>query len=154
LFEGSVVDNIKFCLDKTEEEVVEICKQIDIDYMISSLPHGYQTIITDDNNFSSGEKQLLTIARCMLQNNPIVILDEATSNIDTRTELKIQNALDKLTAGRTSFVIAHRLSTIKNADLIIVLKDGKIIETGNHNQLIQNSGFYTNLYKSQFSIED
>ncbi|MBQ4541489.1 MAG: ATP-binding cassette domain-containing protein, partial [Clostridia bacterium] len=120
---------------------------------IKTLPNGFDTVLSDETNVSVGQKQLLTIARAMLQNTPMLILDEATSNVDTRTEELIQKAMDKLTEDRTSFVIAHRLSTIKNADLILVLKDGDVIEQGNHKELIKKKGFYAELYNSQFSLE-
>lgn len=121
-----------------------------IDHFIRTLPHGYDTILDDNTNLSAGQKQLITIARAMVKNAPLLILDEATSSVDTRTEILIQEAMDKLTVGRTSFVIAHRLSTIKNADVILVMKDGDIIESGNHNELLMANGFYAELYNSQF----
>jgi len=122
-----------------------------VDHVIKSLPEGYDMVINEDaDNLSQGEKQLLTIARAMLVNSPMLILDEATSSVDTRTEVLIQNAMDKLMEGRTSFVIAHRLSTIKNADLILVMKDGNIIEKGSHDELLEKNGFYAELYNSQF----
>ncbi len=121
-----------------------------IDHFIRTLPHGYDTILDDNTNLSAGQKQLITIARAMVKNDPLLILDEATSSVDTRTEILIQEAMDKLTVGRTSFVIAHRLSTIKNADVILVMKDGDIIESGNHNELLMAKGFYAELYNSQF----
>jgi len=122
-----------------------------VDHFISTTPHGYNTILNDKLNISSGEKQLFTIARAMIQNNPIIILDEATSNIDTMTEIKIQTAMDNLSKGRTSFVIAHRLSTIKNADTIVVVEEGSIVEQGNHEQLLKQKGYYYQLYNSQFA---
>ena len=122
------------------------------DHVIRALPEGYNTMLDENaNNVSAGEKQLLTIARAMLANAPILILDEATSNVDTRTETLIQSAMDELMKGRTSFVIAHRLSTIRNADLILVLNHGDIIESGNHESLMKQNGFYANLYNSQFA---
>ncbi len=152
LFEGTIKENIKYGkLDATDEEVYEACKMAHIDYFIRSLPGGYDMVLDDNANLSQGQKQLFTIARAMLANRQMLILDEATSSVDTRTEILIQKAMDKLTEGRTSFVIAHRLSTIKNADLILVMKDGNIIETGNHEQLITLNGFYADLYNSQFS---
>ena len=117
---------------------------------IKTLPQGYDTILDENTSISAGQKQLLTIARAMIQNSPMLILDEATSSVDTRLEILIQEAMDKLTQNRTSFVIAHRLSTIKNADLILVLKDGDIIESGNHEELLSQNGFYAELYNSQF----
>jgi ATP-binding cassette subfamily B protein len=151
LFEGSVKDNIGYITGASLSEIKKAAKDSYIDYFIESLPNGYDTIINEATSISSGQRQLLTIARAMVQNSPMLILDEATSSVDTRTEVLIQNAMDKLAAGRTSFVIAHRLSTIKNADVILVLKDGDIIEQGNHNTLIKKGGFYKDLYNSQFS---
>ncbi len=121
-----------------------------IDHFIRTLPNGYDTILDDNTNLSAGQKQLITIARAMVKNAPLLILDEATSSVDTRTEILIQEAMDKLTVGKTSFVIAHRLSTIKNADIILVMKDGDIIESGNHDELLIANGFYAELYNSQF----
>ena len=119
-------------------------------HYVKTLPEGYDTILNENANLSAGQKQLLTIARAMVENAPMLILDEATSSVDTRTEEEIQRAMDKLMAGRTSFIIAHRLSTIKNADLILVMKDGDIIESGNHSELMEKGGFYAELYNSQF----
>ncbi|MBU5455526.1 ABC transporter ATP-binding protein [Caproiciproducens sp. MSJ-32] len=151
LFEASVRDNIVYNkTGVTDEEVINACKAVGIHHFIMTLPHGYDTILDDKINLSAGQKQLLTIARAMVENAPLLILDEATSSVDTRTELLIQEAMDRLTVGRTSFVIAHRLSTIKNADLILVMKDGDIIESGNHNELLEKGGFYAELYNSQF----
>jgi ATP-binding cassette subfamily B protein len=124
-----------------------------LDHVIRTLPKGYNTIIDEKTSLSIGEKQLLTIVRAMVHNAPLIILDEATSNIDTRTELMIQKSMDKLTHGRTSFVIAHRLSTIKNADLILVMKAGDIVEQGTHEQLLKKNGFYATLYNTQFNEE-
>lgn len=153
LFSGTIEENLRYGNPKaTHEDIVNVCKQIHIDHLISSLPNGYRTKISEDSdNISAGEKQLLTIARAMIANPPMMIFDEATSNVDTRTEQLIQTAFDKLTDGRTSFVIAHRLSTIRNADLILVLKDGQIIERGNHDELLSQNGFYADLYNSQFA---
>ncbi len=151
LFQGSVKENIRYSkTDVTDEEIYAACKECGIDHFIRTLEHGYDTILDDNTNISAGQKQLLTIARAMVENAPMLILDEATSSVDTRTELLIQKAMDKLTENRTSFVIAHRLSTIKNADIILVMKDGDIIETGNHEELIKKNGFYADLYNSQF----
>ena len=133
-----------------KEEIVDICKSAGIHHLIKSQPNGYEMILTEDSNFSSGEKQLLTIARAMLNNAPMLILDEATSSVDTRTEVLIQKAMDKLMKNRTSFIIAHRLSTIINADIILVMKDGRIVEKGNHEELLALNGVYSSLYKSQF----
>ena len=126
------------------------CKAVGLDHFIHTLPQGYDTVLNDQVNLSQGQKQQLTIARAMIADKPMLILDEATSSVDTRTELQIQNAMDQLMENRTSFVIAHRLSTIKDADLILVLKDGDIIESGNHAELMQKGGFYAELYNSQF----
>ena len=128
----------------------EACRAVGLDHFIHTLPHGYDTLLNDQLNLSQGQKQQLTIARAMIADKPMLILDEATSSVDTRTEQQIQNAMDQLMKGRTSFVIAHRLSTIKNADLILVLKDGDIIEKGNHEELLAKGGFYADLYNSQF----
>ena len=125
-------------------------KLVGIEHFIKTLPNSYNYVLNDDDSVSSGQKQLLTIARAMLQKTPFLILDEATSNVDTRTEEMVQKAMDKLTEGKTSFIIAHRLSTIKNADLILVMKDGNIIEQGNHEELMNQNGFYADLYSSQF----
>lgn len=151
LFNGTIKENIRYNKqDVTDEQIVEACKVAGIDHFIRTLPNGYDTILDDNTNISAGQKQLLTIARAMVENAPMLILDEATSSVDTRTEILIQQAMDKLTENRTSFVIAHRLSTIKNADLILVLKDGDIVEQGNHEELLSKGGFYADLYNSQF----
>ncbi len=151
LFEGTVRENLVYNMeDVPEEKIKKACKAVGLDHFIRTLPHGYDTVLSDNVSLSAGQKQQLTIARAMIADRPILILDEATSSIDTRTELKIQNAMDELMKGRTSFVIAHRLSTIKNADLILVLKDGDIIESGNHEELLAKNGFYAELYNSQF----
>ena len=153
LFCGSIYDNIVYGReDATPEEVYAAAKAAKIDSYIKSLPDGYDTILSDDGiNISKGQKQLITIARAFLSNAPILILDEATSNVDSRTEIQIQNAMTKLMENKTCFIIAHRLSTIQNADVILVVKDGTIIEQGNHEQLIEKGGFYCSLYKSQFN---
>lgn len=151
LFNGTVKENIIYNQKGiTDKEVKEACKVVGLDHFIRTLPDGYDTVINDADSISAGQKQLLTIARSMLEKAPLLILDEATSSVDTRTEELVQKAMDKLTVGRTSFVIAHRLSTIKNADLILVLKNGDIIEQGNHEELINKNGFYAELYNSQF----
>lgn len=151
LFEGTVRENIVYSKENvTDEEITKACKAVGIDHFIRTLPKGYDTVLNDKANLSAGQKQLITIARAMIENAPLLILDEATSSVDTRTEVLIQEAMDKLTEGRTSFVIAHRLSTIKNADLILVMKDGDIIESGNHTELLEKGGFYAKLYNSQF----
>ena len=150
-FEGTIYDNIVYNKENvTLEEVKNVCKKIGINHVIKSLSKGYDTVLSDNETLSAGEKQLLTIARGMVKNAPFLILDEATSSVDTRTEELVGKAMDKLCEGRTSFIIAHRLSTIKNADLILVLKDGNIIEQGTHNELLEKNGFYANLYNSQF----
>ena len=152
LFEGTIKDNIRYSkLDATDEEIENACKVVGIDHFIRTLPEGYNTVFSDNTSISVGQKQLLTIARAMVENAPMLILDEATSSVDTRTEQLIQTAMDKLTKGRTTFVIAHRLSTIKNANLILVMKDGNIIEKGTHRTLMKQGGFYKDLYDSQFT---
>lgn len=152
LFEGTIKDNIRYSkLDATDEEIENACKVVGIDHFIRTLPEGYNTVFSDNTSISVGQKQLLTIARAMVENAPMLILDEATSSVDTRTEQLIQTAMDKLTKGRTTFVIAHRLSTIKNANLILVMKDGNIIEKGTHRLLMKQGGFYKDLYESQFT---
>lgn len=153
LFDGSIGDNIKFNKeDVSEKEIWEACKTVGIAHFIKTLPGGLEATVSDNDTISSGQKQLITIARGMIEDAPFLILDEATSNVDTRTEELVQKAMDKLTEGRTSFIIAHRLSTIKNADLILVMKDGNIIETGNHDELMKKNGFYAELYNSQFEL--
>ncbi|MFQ6858988.1 MAG: ABC transporter ATP-binding protein [Collinsella sp.] len=152
LFEGTVRENLVYCDEGvTDEEVQRACRAVGLDHFIRSLPHGYDTVLNDQVNLSQGQKQQMTIARAMIADKPMLILDEATSNVDTRTELKIQQAMDELMRGRTSFVIAHRLSTIKNADLILVMKEGDIIESGTHDELLAAGGFYADLYNSQFA---
>ena len=151
LFNGTIRDNIKYNNTKiSDEEIMKACKVVGIDKFINSLPNGLSFEITDSQSISAGQKQLLTIARGMLKNAPFLILDEATSNVDTRTEELVQKAMDKLTEGKTSFIIAHRLSTIKNADMILVMNEGNIIEQGNHEELMEKNGFYAELYNSQF----
>lgn len=151
LFEGTIKENIIYSKQGiTEEQVVKACKTVGLHHFIKTLPEGYDTILNDKASLSEGQKQLITIARAMIQNAPLLILDEATSSVDTRTERIVQSAMDQLTIGRTSFVIAHRLSTIKNADLILVMKDGDVIESGNHKDLLARGGFYADLYNSQF----
>ena len=153
LFDGTVKENIIYNRENaTDDEVKEICKTIGLDHFIRTLPKGYDSNVADNDNVSAGQRQLLTIARGMLQETPFLILDEATSNVDTRTEELIQQAMDKLTEGKTSFIIAHRLSTIKNADLILVMKEGNIIEQGNHDELMERKGFYADLYNAQFEL--
>jgi len=151
MFEGTIRENIVYAnKDVSEEQLIRACKAVGLHHFIKTLPEGYDTVLDDGANLSAGQKQLVTIARAMIQNAPLLILDEATSSVDTRTEKIIQEAMDKLTEGRTSFVIAHRLSTIKNADLILVMNDGDIVEAGNHEELLAKNGFYAELYNSQF----
>lgn len=151
LFEGTVRENLVYNMQGiTDEQLEQVCRACGLDKFVHSLPNGFDTVLSESASISAGQKQLLTIARAMLQNAPMLILDEATSSVDTRTELIIQRAMDELTKGRTSFVIAHRLSTIKNADLILVMKDGDVIESGTHDELMRRGGFYAELYNSQF----
>ena len=151
IFDGTIRDNIIYCKEGiTEEQVEAVAKSVGIHHFIMTLPDGYDTVLSDKTTLSAGQKQQITIARAMIENAPLLILDEATSSVDTRTEKHIQEAMDKLTEGRTSFVIAHRLSTIKNANLILVMRNGSIIESGTHKQLLADGGFYCNLYNSQF----
>ena len=155
LFNGTIKENLKFnSKNITEEEILEACKFIGIDHFIKTLPGGLDSTVSDNDSISGGQKQLLTITRGLIKNAPFLILDEATSNVDTRTEELVQIAMDKLTHGRTSFIIAHRLSTIKNADLILVINEGNIIEQGTHDELISKNGFYADLYNSQFKNSD
>ena len=153
LFEGTIKENIKYNNEDISDEMVEnVCKAVGLDHFIKTLPNGYDSKLGENDSVSAGQKQLLTIARGMLQNTPFLILDEATSNVDTRTEELVQNAMDKLAEDKTSFIIAHRLSTIKNADLILVMQNGNIVEQGNHEELMKQNGFYANLYNSQFEL--
>lgn len=155
LFEGSVKENLAYGKSNISmEKIKEACQAAHIQHFIESMSHGYDTILDEDSNISQGQKQLFTIARAMIEDAPMLILDEATSSVDTRTEELIQDAMDRLTKGRTTFVIAHRLSTIKNADMILVMKDGDIIEKGTHDELMALKGFYCNLYNSQFETFD
>lgn len=151
LFNGTIRENLKFGKDISDEEMFKVTKACKIDHFIRALPNGYDMVLDENSNISQGQKQLFTIARAMLENAPVLILDEATSSVDTRTELLIQEAMDKLTEDRTSFVIAHRLSTIKNANKILVMRDGNIVEIGTHNELLEKGGFYSELYNSQFA---
>lgn len=151
LFEGTIKENIVYSKENvTDEQIEKACRAVGLHHFIKTLPEGYDTVLNDKATLSAGQKQLVTIARAMIENAPMLILDEATSSVDTRTEVLIQKAMDSLTQGRTSFIIAHRLSTIKNADLILVMKDGDVIESGNHEELIAQKGFYADLYNSQF----
>ena len=151
LFEGTIRENVVYGKEGiSDQRLKEVCKAVGMHHFIKTLPKGYDTVIDDKTSLSEGQKQLLTIARAMIENAPMLILDEATSSVDTRTEVLIQKAMDELTKGRTSFVIAHRLSTIKNADLILVLKDGDVVESGTHQELLAQNGFYAELYNSQF----
>ena len=153
VFDGTVKENIIYNQNHvTDEQVKEVCKIVGLDHFIKTLPKGYDSTVKNNDSISAGQRQLLTIARGMIKNSPFLILDEATSNVDTRTEELVQKAMDKLMQGKTSFIIAHRLSTIKNADLILVMKDGNIIEQGNHDELLKQNGFYAELYNSQFEI--
>lgn len=155
LFEGSIKENLRYNNPNvSDEQIIDACKKVGVDHFIQTLSNGYDTKIDDSVNLSAGQKQLLTIARTMIANRPMIILDEATSSVDTRTEILLQEAMDKVMEGRTSFIIAHRLSTIKNADVIFVLKDGDIIEQGNHIELLAKQGFYSDLYNSQFEEDE
>jgi len=152
LFRGTIKDNIAYGKEgATDEEIVKAAQAAYVDYFIRTLPNGYDTIIDEDaSNLSQGQRQLITIARAFLANPPLLILDEATSSVDTRTEVLIQEAMNNLMEGRTSFVIAHRLSTIRNADIIVVMNHGRVVEQGNHKELMAKKGFYYDLYMSQF----
>ena len=151
LFNGTIAENIRYNNDNiSDDDIKKVCKVVGLDHYIKSLPQGYDTVLSEVESLSAGQKQLLTIARAMLENKPFLILDEATSSVDTRTEELVQKAMDELTKGKTSFIIAHRLSTIRNANLILVMKDGNIIEQGTHKQLLDQKGFYADLYNSQF----
>ena len=153
LFGGTIKENIIYNRENiSDEKVKEVCKEVGLHHFIKTLPHGYNSEILENDSISAGQRQLLTIARGMIKDSPFLILDEATSNVDTRTEELVQEAMDKLTKGKTSFIIAHRLSTIKNADLILVMKEGNIVEQGNHNQLMEKNGAYAELYNSQFAL--
>ena len=156
LFAGSIKDNIKYGKeDATDNDIIEAAQAAHIHHFIKTLPSSYDMVLNEEtSNISAGQKQLLTIARVILCDPKILILDEATSSIDTRTEIQIQSAMDNLMKGRTSFIIAHRLSTIKNADLILVMNNGDIVEQGNHEELLQKQGFYYDLYNSQFDYEE
>lgn len=154
LFNGTIKDNIMYNKEGiTDEQILSACKTVGLEHFIKGLPKGINTELTDTESISAGQKQLLTIARGMIEQAPFLILDEATSNVDTRTEELVQKAMDKLTEGKTSFIIAHRLSTIKNADLILVMNEGNIIEQGSHDELMEQKGFYADLYNSQFQLE-
>ena len=153
LFDGTIKENIKYNNENiSDEKVIEVCKTVGLHHFIKTLPKGYDSELSDNDSVSAGQRQLLTIARGMLQNAPFLILDEATSNVDTRTEELVQKAMDKLTEGKTSFIIAHRLSTIKNADLILVMKNGNIVEQGTHESLMEKQGDYAELYNAQFEL--
>ena len=152
LFNGTIRDNLRYGNpEATDEDLIATAKEAHVDHLVRSLPGGYDMILDEEaSNISQGEKQLLTIARAMIAKTPMLILDEATSSVDTRTEILIQKAMDKLMKGKTSFVIAHRLSTIRDADLILVVRDGNIVEQGTHEKLLEQNGFYSELYNSQF----
>ena len=153
LFSGTIKENIIYNNQNiTDEQVEKVCKVVGLEHFIKTLPKGINTELSESDEVSAGQKQLLTIARGLLQDTPFLILDEATSNVDTRTEELVQQAMDKLTEGRTSFIIAHRLSTIRNADFILVIRDGNIVEKGNHDELMAQNGFYAELYNSQFEL--
>ncbi|WP_236907390.1 ABC transporter ATP-binding protein [Enterococcus faecium] len=156
LFTGSIYDNIKYGNDDaTDEQIIEAAKAAHVDDFVRKLPEGYNTVLNEDaSNISQGQRQLITIARAFLANPDVLILDEATSSVDTRTEILIQKAMNRLLENRTSFVVAHRLSTIRDADNIIVMNHGSIVETGNHDTLMEKDGFYADLYNSQFSEEE
>ena len=155
LFEGSFRENITYGKkDLDDERMIEVCKAVGLHHYISTLPNGYDTMLSESGSLSEGQKQLLTIARAMVENAPMIILDEATSAVDTRTERLVQQAMQRLTSGRTSFVIAHRLSTIKDADLILVMDHGDVVESGTHSELLRKGGLYAELYNSQFDRED
>ena len=152
LFKGTIRENIVYGEDNvSEQELERAYKAANVDHFIKSLPKGHNMELDENSNISQGQKQLITIARAMVKNAPMLILDEATSSVDTRTETLIQKAMDDLMKGKTSFIIAHRLSTIKNADLILVMKDGQIVEQGNHEELLKKGGFYSELYNAQFN---
>ena len=152
IFDGTIRENLVYNKEGvSDEKLNEACNAVGLTHFINTLPNGYDTKLSDVNSLSEGQKQQLTIARAMIKDSPLLILDEATSNVDTRTELIIQKAMDELTKDRTSFVIAHRLSTIRDADVILVMKDGDIVEQGTHNELLQKKGFYAELYNSQFA---
>lgn len=151
IFEGTVKENIIYCKEGvTDEQVVEACKAVGIHHFIKTLPKGYDTMLDNTTSLSVGQRQQITIARAIVENAPLLILDEATSSVDTRTERAIQNAMDQMTVGRTSFVIAHRLSTIKNSDLILLMRGGNIVEQGTHDELLAAGAFYSEMYNSQF----
>ena len=150
LFEGTVRDNLTYGKKVSDEKLLDICTQCGLKHFIATLPNGLDTVLNDTVTISAGQKQLLTIARAMVEDAPMLILDEATSSVDTRTEIKIQKAMNKLTEGRTSFVIAHRLSTIRDADVILYMRDGDIKESGTHDELLAKGGMYAELYNSQF----
>ena len=151
LFEGTIGENIVYSKEGvTDERLDEVCKAVGLYHYIQTLPDKYDTVLGDNANLSAGQRQQVTIARAMVDGSPLLILDEATSSVDTRTERVIQEAMDRLTEGRTSFVIAHRLSTIRNSDLILVMRDGNIVEQGTHDELLAEGGFYADLYNSQF----
>ena len=150
LFEGTVRENLTYGKKVSDEKLLDICTQCGLKHFIATLPNGLDTVLNDTVTISAGQKQLLTIARAMVEDAPMLILDEATSSVDTRTEIKIQKAMNKLTEGRTSFVIAHRLSTIRDADVILYMRDGDIKESGTHDELLAKGGMYAELYNSQF----
>jgi ATP-binding cassette subfamily B protein len=150
LFEGTIRENIAYCRDVTDEEIMAACRMVGLEMLMDSLPDGLDTAIGSKNSLSEGQRQQICIARALIDRSPILILDEATSSVDTRTEVVIQNAIDSIMRGRTSFVIAHRLSTVRNADVILVMKEGNIVEKGTHSELLESDGVYSDLYRSQF----
>ncbi len=154
LFEGTIRENIAYCRDVSDETVMDACRKVGLEMFIESLPDGLDTKIGSKSSLSEGQKQQICIARALVDNSPMLILDEATSSVDTRTEVVIQNAIDSMMAGRTCFVIAHRLSTIRNADVILVMKEGNIVEKGTHDDLLQRNGVYADLYHSQFEASE
>ncbi len=155
LFEGTLRENLVYAkTGVTDDELDEVCRAVGLEHYVKTLPEGYDTQLNEQTTLSAGQRQLVTIARAMIENAPLLILDEATSSVDTRTELEVQKAMDALTKGRTSFVIAHRLSTIKNADLILAMRNGDIVESGSHEELLKKGGFYAELYNSQFELNE
>ena len=151
IFEGTLRENLVYCRPEVSDEQLDsVCRAVGLTHFVKTLPKGYDTILNEQASLSAGQRQLVTIARAMLEDAPLLILDEATSSVDTKTEIAVQNAMNVLMEGRTSFIIAHRLSTIRNADLILVMKDGDIVERGRHTELLLQNGVYAELYKSQF----
>ena len=153
IFEGTLRENLAYCKENvTDAQLDEVCRAVGLTHYVKTLPEGYDTVLNEQISLSAGQRQLVTIARAMIQDAPLLILDEATSSVDTKTEAAVQNAMNALMDGRTSFIIAHRLSTIRNADIILVMKDGDIVESGKHEQLLSQKGIYAELYNSQFEL--